>query len=696
MEPEVKLFSNRRTFVRPMGDLTKRADVDLGGNPQTWFSATLGVFGTQHPEVSGAPFATSLSFKKQDLVEGAATGTVTVSGGPHLLSFPAIIRDGKLAPFDLVFIDDKLRYADPGLVAAYASPYRPAMGIASKDVPGAPDTTDALHIDKVLPGMRTVLASYSLDEARNDLRFEDLIGTMTDDQRNRMLKWAMAYPDYWGTATDTFKAAMRTLHNPPAPKAAPKVDPLAESWHDAAIVRRSGINRYRVLLGKHAHLDCASVDTDSAGVRKLAKAYKTDADSLLARVDQFDDIAGMPVCVRRNQGMLEKTAADSLAYELSSSIASTASPGEVSSYGTYEVYFKDRGPQRALVLPVVDWDFKRTQTKLVIADNTFAVTERVYGRPSVGRFILPKGNISRGVWGAFVYESTERSFSTMPFEVIAIRDTPAGLAIAGVDVISNTKLNLVKVHGIKTITKMDPKVDPGLYMHGHVNAYIPAVMEFVPLPAMNDAVAPDPSSVFKSAAANYEMLLSDGRAWLPKGALAKSAGVQHDTLPEKRVLDDEQTLMALAVTGHYNTKLAHGVISGDIPTHLTLSMPLAPEAPEVKTASAPMWSDIELARAAHAVNQVTDYDAFMKVATTQGNRKALDTILSINVMSDRNMKYFMDNIGILRDCETYLARLLLMSRLANIGVDEADLKAALESLVSIKNTLARLGMLREE
>ena len=699
MDRDVRLFGDRRMFVRPTPDMTKRADVDLGNNPQTWFSATLGIFGTQHPEVSGQQFATSLRFTRQDLVEGGATGTVTVSGGPHLLSFPAIVRNGRLAPFDLVFIDDKLRYADPSLVEAYASPYRPALGVASKDIPGAPDTSKALHIDKILPGMRTVMASVVVDPetANNEVKFAEVVRTMTDDQRERMLTWSMDHPDYWGTSTEAFKSAMTVLHNQSEPIDIKTASALVADWHDFALIRFKGINEYQVTLGKHAHSNFTTLNTDAPGVQKLAKAYGHADEDVLNRVDKMDALLGVPLCLYRGQNDPVKQAADSIAYELNNSMAHTASPGEIGSYGTYDVYFKDRGPQRALVLPVVDWDFKQTSTKLIIGDTTFAITERAYGRPASGSFMLPKSNINRGAWGAFVHESSERSFSTMPFEVIAIRDTPAGFAVTGMDIVTNTKLNLVKVHGIKSITKMDPKVDPGLYLHGHVNAYIPAAMEFVQLPMMNDATAPDPASVFKSASTAPHMMLSSGLAWIPEDALAKLGSVASDHVPLERILDTDMTLVAIAATGHYTSKLAHAVVSGVIESHVELTMPerIQTEEPVTKTASAE-YDEATLAKLARELEGQIDYDAFMKIASATDDSRSLDTLLSINVLNDRNMKYFMDNIGILRDCETYLARLLLMARLAHVGVDEADLKAALDSLVGIKNTLSRLGMLREE
>jgi len=683
---------NQRVFEFREDAIQKTADVDLGGDPQTWFGTVLGIFRTQHPELSGSQFSVSLKFTKQDLVEGYASGTITVSGGPHLLEFPVIIRDGQLVPFDLVFIDNELRYADPGLISAYASPYRPALGLTDQAISGAPDTSDALHVDKIMPGMRTVIASVDYPDLAK------IAATLDNDQKSDLIEWLRSNPARWMTATPQFKQAAQVLLGSVESKDEP-VDHLKQAWHDRALVYRRSIGSYDIFLGKFAHSNIAHIENANATqIRKLAGAYGySNPDSLLDRIDRVGDNLGLPTQLVRGGDFNTKTAADTTAYTLEQAMRHTASPDEVNSYGSYEVYFKDKGPQTALVLPVVDWDFKRTQTKLVISDDTFAVTERVLGKPAARTVKLPASNISRGAWGAFVHQSSDRSFSTMPFEVIAIRDTPAGFAIVGIDVISNTKLNLVKVPGITSITKMNPKVDPVMYLHGHVNAYIPSAMEFVQLPMMNDTLASNPTSIFKSASFDNALTLSNGRAWRDRDSLAKLASIQTAHLPERRMMSDVETLMTLSVSGLYSDKLAYSIITGSIPSHLTLALPGLPEPEEAKIASVESYHDeVMLERAARAVKAVIKHAPFMKIAASTQDGKELGSILAINMVNERNMKYFMDNIGVLRECEAYLARLLLMTRISAVGVNEADLKAALDSLVDIKNTLSRLGMLREE
>lgn len=711
--------------------LLKKADVDLGENSHLWFAKIYGAFEGQHPEVLRPDSAPSLTFDQQDFGKGFALGAVSVGAGPNLLIFPVIIRNNKLAPFDLVFVNGNLRYADKGMLQALAHPYRPFVGRSTASVGRGPNTSAALHNDQLAGSGRTVLGSaqeidvmadleervrpisYTLEAEENlsksaGFEFDEIKYSIAQDQIYKWAQLSMESPEYYLNGTNEFRAMFDSLSRDGV-----KTASAQGIWYDIASVERSDINKYITKIAKRGYDGFVEIIMDSDDVRKIAEEFDQDGDAVLGLADKLSPEGGV-LLSKEGQAIQElstmaKTASEipdqALSeYMVNGKIPTFDIPGLVHNYGTYNVLFASGDYDTGIVFNMVDWNFKKDSNYLFVGSK-YAIQERMAGQPSSTSFRAPRGEPNEGTVGTFVYESSGTGFAIPPFEVSSYRSTPRGLAIKAQGIMDGKPLNLVPVEGVKSLVKITRENDPEVYVDGCVNVYVPASMQFIVLPPERGSIIPDPQQAIKLSSWRNQMLAgpssdvrvsvdADNRYQLDMvsfpledlpGHISKTSGFRLLDRRPSRLLDVAFSLKVAGLNSPYElVDLARGY------TH-SINIP-------IKSASkiSNLQRDRDYSSAWYEIYDRVPREALYKIASVTMDKKTLDEVFSLNFINKDNLKYFMSNLGLLKDVEEYLARLLLAARVSDIGVDEDEISGALEDVSHIREVLSRKQILAGE
>ena len=711
-------------------DMVKWADVSLGDNPQLWFAKIYGAFEGQHPEALRPNSAPSLTFDKQDFVSGYALGAIRVAAGPNLMVFPVIVRDKKLAPFDLVFVNGNLRYAEKSMIRALANPYQPFVGISSSEVGKGPATEDALHTNSPNSGRLVMGQDNTIDvmadlEARirpvcyaleverlnktaSSIRFEDIKHTITQDQIYKWAQVAVEDPDYYVNSTSQFRNMFEALSQESVKQAS-----VIEDWHDIAMVEKQDIDRYSVKFAKRGYDGVVRSLMDSAEIRKLAGQFDQNGNSVLDLADKLYTNGGGVLldktssAIQDFSGTLEKAASmgQPLAdYMVNGKVPTFEIPGLIHNYGTYNVLLTTGEYDTGVVFNLVDWNFKKEDNKLFVG-RKYAIQDRMAGQASSTSCRAPRGEPTEGTTGTYVYEHAGTGFAVPPFEILSHRTTPRGIAIKAQSIMDGKPLNLVPVDGIKSLVKITQENDPEVYIDGCVNVYVPTSMQFIVLPPERDVIIPDPQQAIKLS--SWKQLMTMGPSAQVRIIAEPDNHYQLDmvTFPlhrmpehirklsnfspvDRRASKTVDVVLGLKVAGIESLYELVGLKSGY--TH-TLTIPL-------KTASeisGPLQAK-DYSAVWYEIHDRIPHSALYKIASMMEEEKTLNEVFSLNFINKDNMQYFMSNLGMLRDVEEYLARLLLAARIADVGIEEGEIGGALEDVVHIKEILSRKQILAGE
>lgn len=708
-----------RVFRKPLESFVKLADVELGENPQLWFAKIYGVFEAQHPEVyKRQDTIPSLTFSKQDFVSGYALGAMTVSSGQNLLVFPVIIRDGRLAPFDIVYVDGKLRYADEDYIEALTNPYSPFKGTSSRKPTDGPSltnmmpfsasggkttltTTKRAGVEDVLEDLASRVAPVSprlisdyADSGKLSLR--KISHTIKDDQLKKIAKQIIDNPMYFVSATNEFKSVIGKIRN------ITKTASVDDGWYDVVSIQRKDINEYITKKARAGYDGYIENVIDTKGVKKIATSFGQSANDILNTADALSKTSGAVVISKLDgiKNTIEKELSGAIKIAGMGGVNEVTfdTPGLIKSYGAYNVLFDSGEYDTGTVFPLVDWNFKKSNEFLFVGQK-YAIQSKMAGQPSSAPHRAPRGEPREGAEGTYVYEKGGRAFAIPPFKVNSHRHTPRGIAIMGRTLATDNLVNLVPTEGIKSIIKITQDNDPEVYYHGAINVYIPAKMDFIPLPPEMDIIIEDPQNAQKVASfidnfnsKHQVMVRNDGEGYcrldmqtFPLKAMPdKMASLSNFRKIDRRTEHIPDIYFNLKVAGMTNPReLILGENDG---LWKRASLSVIEDDYDWTKEATPNHS------AWYAIKNHIPYSDLFKVASSIDDDSTLDELFSINFMNEENIEYFMSNLGGLKKIEAFLSRLLLGARVSGIrNLSEDEIKNTLKGIVEIRKNLGALS-----
>lgn len=663
-------------------DLSKEADLDLGENSSGWVGKIQSAFEQSHRELLKAGGEPSLSFSHKDFVRGYALGAITITVNSKYLVFPVVVRNGKLAPFDTVYVDKHWHFADKDLMAGLAHGYNLFLGEEERSSYGAGD----IRWNRFNYGTQggKVVLSHLLP--------------ISESVREKIASFIEGNPAKYANATKEFKQFIKKIA---AKKEMIREAKLNPNDFDIMGTQCLDINKYRVKFASHGCNGSVSEVVDANGVREYSSFFTKEADKLLAEADT--NPSKMVIIDRQpSSAAIPDPVMDA-----------APKPGAVSGYGTYDVLFESGLKSTGVVFPLIEWSFKNAKKFLYMDNENWAVQQEMVGHPASKSMRMPRGNMSSDSTGVFVYEKSGRAFATPPFEIKSIFTSDEGVRIGCVDLMSMRDLNLVVVPGIKAIMTIDPEEHPDVYKPGAINVYIPAAMEYVELPMNRTKIIHDPQSVIKvsSIRESFERMgetikfakRSDDNFMLDWADydfveypthIKKLAGFE--PFPRISHPGRSNALMSLIVAGAKNPK---GIIKSANMYYSEIHVPDAKTHSRAKLytqvnytddfakKASPMWGELY-----QQLPSKPNCDIFLKVAAKLEDETTIDKLFNLSFFDKDNLGYFVSHKGLFNEVEEVLTKLLLSTRVSNTGIVESDILTALEGLSEIQEGLKGLEL----
>ena len=467
-------------------------------------------------------------------------------------------------------------------------------------------------------------------------------------------------------------------------------------------VRKSDLNRYVVKLACKGCNGYIETEVSSSQLRKLAQPFSKDAQKLMDEVD-----AHPADTVLMDRSILEPAAIPT---------HPTNKPGMIHSYGVYRVLREDGGEETGVVFPMVNWNFSATDKFLFLGPQSWSIQREMAGHPSSEIRVTPNGELSSDVEGCFTYDKNGRALATPPIKILSVVTTQDGTSMKVMDINDMKILHLILVPGLKAIIEIDPDDHADVYEPGILNLYIPAEMKFTPLPPCRTKIIPDPMSVIKISSDMSYMRSNPYCAILTRDDISAEyvldrSGYPFEEYPER--------LQKMAGFRPYPKSIEH---LGQADAGLALlamglqdPVPMLKEATETGSAMIglpsldehasviKMKAEKELSNMIkmakpifnemyNSINDNLDRNNILKIAASVDDEVALDKLFNLSFFGKDTISYFASRIDILNDAEELLVKLLLASRLARVGVEEASIKQALEGLSDIQEGFKGLAL----
>lgn len=660
--------------------LVKLADIDLGPDANSWINGIRSAFEQQHPELVEAGGRPSLVFNHKDFMGGDALGAIRITVSDKYMTFPVVLRGGKLAPFDSVHTNGHWHYADKDLMDALIHGYNLFLGPGERK-------------DSIIPVITPTSSPWGrfnygyTGPGGNTHKFASLRGI--DTVKTKLASFIKHNPNIFANSSKAFREYVAEFSKL-AEASSPSVDPAEFT---VLQVYNSDVNKYTVKLACHG---CNGVVTyenvPASRVKELASSFTKEGDKLL---DVVDSRPGESVIIDKEplSPCLDEDP--------------TNKPGMIYTYGSYYVLLSDGTKDTGVVYPMVNWDFKGDKSLFYLSNLGWSIQKDIAGRPSSESFIAPNGPMSPGAQGVFVNESGGNSFSTPPFEIESIFTTDEGTAIRATDLRELGKLNLVLVPGIKSIMRIDPDAHPEVYEEGYINFYIPSTLKFLPIPSRRVAIIPDPQSVLKIAELRTEAEYLGETIKLAKRN-SKSytldwAGYRFVEYPNRlsscegfsrfdkiAELNNRDALLAMVVAGlsqpdQQLRKMAESAyvqeirVPSSMISHTARKIYSESNREKLEKVASVVWDRIydELA-------PKLDSSDLFKIAAQMGDKPTLDQVFQLNFFNRDNLAYFAAHSELLNDAEEFLVKLLIVTRISNTGIDETSIIRTLDGLSDIQ------------
>ena len=701
---------DKRTFSVPVEESIEKIGVDLGSDTGLWMDKIRNSFTKEYANFT-AHSKPHFNFTQKDFANGIGLGGVTVTVGSRILLFPIIIRDNDLAPFDVFYdqMDHSWHYMTNEVEKGLASGHDPYKGLSSESFedydsigPSSSSNSWASWRDP------SKMASLSL------AKLASVADLMESD------------PDRYVTAPEAFIGVMKERsgafvaqrqHLAMEKKASDmRFVPGKYAEYGVALVHKDDIDAYSVKLGSYGRREIKEQRLSSEGIRGLAADFGKLGNKILEEADRGEGAMftrGDEVATR----VMDRNLTDVIRHK----------PGRVSTFGTYEVVLSTGRSSIGVAYPVMDWDGDTSNKMLFANEDCYSVTGPFPGRRTSENLVLPEGNISEGVKGFFVKNAEGQAFCTRPFRIDAIHsDEKSAMHITGMDLSTMEHIHLVKTNAYKLPTRISPDVDPEMIDHEGGNYYIPHNMRFTPLPECQAKILATEDSAIKLGAllkeAGHEgsilVIEKQARAYrlyqkqsvltgdtgirdIERGDIAKMAfvaaicGAEIDPVDLEKMGTGETAELYVPASAVYTRRLddsvkiasLHKVSEYDF-DGATFEEAIEPHIPSVENV-------MKLAMAASRIQ----LDKIMPMVASEEIEKSADAkddggesinkIFNLNFLSKENIGYFVEHLDTLTVAEDVLTRLLVIARIASIGLDPGMIETTLQGITEIKERFSQ-------
>ena len=700
---------DKRTFVKPRDDSIIKIGMNLGDNTDIWMEKIRNEFAKEYPDFV-AQSKPHFNFTKKDFANGIGVGGVTITVGSRILLFPIIIKNSDLASFDTFYdqMDHSWHYMTNEVEKSLASGRSPYKGLSSDSFKDY-DTIDPSRSYTSSASWRDPAKLASLDLSKLAE-----VQAIMDQDKDRYMTAPDAFIGVLKEASEAF--VLQQKHRGMAKHASDmSFKPGKYAGYDVALVRKDDVDAYVVKLAAYGRREITDARLTSEGVRRLAADFGKLGSKVLEDADR-----GEGATVTRGEEIATRVMDTNLTDVI------RHKPGRVKTFGTYEVMLSTGHTEIGVAYPVTDWDGSSSGKMLFASHENYALTGCFPGRRTSENVVLPDGNVSQGVKGFYVKNAEGQAFCTRPFRIDEIySDEASDMHIKGIDLSTMEHIHLVKSDVYKIPTRISPDVAPEIIDHEGGNYFIPSSMRFTPLPENQVKILATEDSAIKLGALQKEaehegsilVLEKKARAYrlyqkqsllqgdsgirdMERGDIHKMAflaavcGAEIDPVDLEKLGNGETAEIFVPASAIYGRTFQDAVkvaSSLRVPEYnfdgASFEEAIEPHIPSVENVMklAMAVAEVNLSRVLSVVD-----DEIEKVAESDDKGgESINKIFNLNFLSKENIGYFVDHLETLEIAEDVLTRLLVISRIASIGLDPGMVEATLEGLTEIKERFSQ-------
>lgn len=706
-------YRKDQLYIETPRYMQKMAGENLGDDTNLWLQKIRNAFDQQLMPLIRAGGKPYIKLTYKAFPSDAAVGGVTITIGGRIILFPIIIRDKVLADFDTYYDqrDKTWHFLTDERMNALSNEYDPYKGVTSANIPE--QQIEGVEEDGVSwrRGAQNMVLTASLDLS-NMMKVAEFLEEHPEELETlppKIAEWC----DLMGKAAlrqaDFRKEASLRGDNTMAPRF---------TNFDVALIHKKDLNTYAVKLSSYGHAKVDDQIMDHTTVSKLAYEFGKNGTKVLSDLDSTDRVI--------TRGM----EADSTGRYVSSHLDDDRQyPGSIGAHGTYEVMLSSGIREVGVVYPLTEWSGGDTTGLYIwISPENYSVARYMAGRRVSENMVLPRGPISRGTVGVFVKNSEGLAFSTQPVKIESIASSKeASMQIKATDVRHMTKLHLVITDAVKYPTRINPDLAPELILHDRSNYYIPQDMFFSPLPHSDVSIISTPGGTEKLASdmieyghrgGVYEIHRKRGLFSVYEKKACLNRKSEDDGIPSFTVTSGHMADFILKTSGiDASIPLMNMVPGEEIKVQVpdTIRIRAGVEAFN-KMAAAQAGNKVEedidrmnmhdIFKIARIIAGEPDMDIsvfadecevpFVIKEALSGDKstESLYKILNLNFLGKENVDYFVNNLNVMKDAEDVLTRLLVVSRMSELGISPTVLKNALEGITATREKFEKVRGVR--
>lgn len=378
---------------------------------------------------------------------------------------------------------------------------------------------------------------------------------------------------------------------------------------------------------------------------------------------------------------------------------------KVNSPGKYDVFTKSGQKKQAYVFPdVFNYDNEKTSGKIVFSDGEIGYQEEVAGNAksaSVDNHSLtpPADEPEEDDIGFFYYKEGKRTVATEPFKINQIATVGDNEAIYA-ETKSGKEIRMTRTQNIEGITKIEDPSDDNLSSIGKTVYLIPDKMSYVSADEQSEFIDnPDANPEKAKEAMGLKLHYNDNTFSL-SGCNVQKMVSGNDDSPVDSVDDLERS----------DVEFLLGLF--DLPeTEIKETITEARN-----NGKAYVKSDIEAVKSKEALDKsrgVVDFvrekvaeirrDLFKEAAVLSQNEssikkeaeepttgKGVDSLLSLSLVREENIKEYIQNIETYESVAQDLSEMLLYARIGANNLPESALRKSIQNLNEVIDGLRQL------
>jgi hypothetical protein len=609
-----------------------------------------------------AEFPIDISFDEKEAKKGYAKGRVVVG---NMISIPLIMRNFRLLPLDVMAFEENFYPLSQEMVEQILLP----KDVANKPV--SPEESKTIPSD-LSSGNRAPYSAYanrnagfksaSMIDKLSSVHIGDL-----DDLKQALREDESLACDFVSRCGKSLQklASKACDHEAPEPSGRDKFLKIAQANNWSPDV---------IQLSKRA----SDGDMDlymSSDKYPMAYTHSIVEPHVAARM------FGAEVVKRASHGFPHSVVSGRSGHSINLPDEMSFDAQNIEKFGQYDVLSKNHKILRGFVIPeVYDFDMrKQGEMKLFTDSHQFATQEKIAGRMvAAGPSQTPgEGEIRNGVTGSFMFRFGEKTAATAPFIVTSFPILSSEKVAFDAATLDGRPMHLEVMPGIASVVAGEKR--------GHY--YIPSLWTFINVGHHSEPIMDQVDRVKTAAADNEEKNVEI--IW--DGINFKFRGPQVDNLNER--MDNLEPMKARFLLTAFGLPLEYaeevlqraknqGYAKFHANIYPTGKYKVVSNAVENCDGS----RDTKLAA---AVDRIKGF-GLVKEALMSPDDETVDSVLSLNFVTPRNVSEYVQNIDDFRDSMSKLAKLLVASRLGMQTVDPSAVKVAMENMAQVVGELELL------